>query len=96
MSGMTTERINPLDYENDHRISFLVQEWKRLSQAERDAAELAEVDPSMNDLAEKELKDIESQKDALLKQIETIVGDPNEREWPNEVVVEVRAGVGGE
>src|SRR6185295_13425214 len=25
-----------------------------------------------------------------------IVGDPNEREWPNEIVLEVRAGVGGE
>ena len=36
------------------------------------------------------------QKDRLIDQIVQIVGDPNEREWPNEIVLEVRAGVGGE
>jgi peptide chain release factor 1 len=55
-----------------------------------------EVDPSMKDLAEKELADIQAQKDSLMAQIAKVVGDPNEREWPNEVVLEVRAGVGGD
>ena len=90
------EHINPDEYANDHRVAFLVQEWRRLSQAERDSTELMEVDPSMKELAEKELEEITSQKDALVQQIEKIVGNPNEREWPNEIVVEVRAGVGGE
>ena len=93
---MTDEHINPDDYANDNRVSFLVSEWKRLSQAERDATELIEVDPAMKELAEKELEEIEGQKDTLLAQIEKIVGNPNEREWPNEIVLEVRAGVGGE
>ncbi len=88
--------INPLDYADDHRVSYLVQEWKRLSQAEKDAAELIEVDPAMKELADKELDEIEKQKDTLMDQIVTIVGKDNEREWPNEVVLEVRAGVGGE
>ena len=88
--------INPEDYASDHRVAFLVVEWQRLSQAEKDAQELMEVDPAMKELAEKELSEIESQKDALMKQIESIVGGDNEREWPNEVVVEVRAGVGGD
>lgn len=91
-----TQHINPLDYADDHRVSYLVQEWKRLSQAEKDATDLVEVDPSMKELAEKELQEVEQQKDALIAQIETIVGGDNEREWPNEVVLEVRAGVGGE
>ncbi len=90
------EHINPLEYADDHRISFLVQEWKRLSQAEKDAQELVEVDASMQELAEKELEDIAQQKETLMAQMEKIVGNPNEREWPNEVVLEVRAGVGGE
>jgi len=90
------QQLNPLDYANDHRVAYLITEWKRLSQAEKDAQELVEVDPAMKELAEKELQDIENQKDALMKQIETIVGGDNEREWPNEVVVEVRAGVGGD
>lgn len=90
------KRINPLEYETDHRVSFLVQEWKRLNQAEKDADELVQVDPSMKELVEKELEDIEMSKNRLLQQMEQIVGNPNEREWPNEIVLEVRAGVGGE
>ena len=93
---MSGNRIKPEDYADDHRVAFLVQEWNRLSQAEKDSQELVEVDPTMKELAEKELAEIEQQKDALMKQMETIIGDPNEREWPNEVVLEVRAGVGGE
>ena len=64
------KNINLEDYANDHRVSYLVAEWNRLSQAEKDAEELIEVDPAMKELAEKELSDIESQKDVLMKQIE--------------------------
>ncbi|TSC87272.1 MAG: Peptide chain release factor 1 [Parcubacteria group bacterium Gr01-1014_8] len=88
--------INPDDYADDHRVSYLVSEWKKLTQAEKDATELIEVDPSMKDLAEKELSEIGTAKEALMKDLEKIVGADNEREWPNEVVLEVRAGVGGE
>ena len=90
------EHINPLDYTDDHRVSYLVAEWKRLTQAEKDASELVEVDPAMKELAEKELSEVGRQKDTLLEQMEKIVGSPDEREWPNEIVLEVRAGVGGE
>lgn len=93
---MTEPILNPEDYADDHRVGFLVSEWKRLLQAEKDARELLEIDPSMKELAEKEVEDIEGQKDQLIEQMVKIVGDPNEREWPNEIVLEVRAGVGGE
>ena len=89
-------KLNPLEYADDHRVSYLVQEWKRLTQSERDAEHLMEVDPGMKALAEKELSEIAEQKELLMAQIEKIVGDPNEREWPNEIVLEVRAGVGGD
>lgn len=95
-SHMSDSKLNPLDYSSDHRVSFLITEWQRLIDAEKDAEELVEADPAMKDLAETELKDIEEQKDRLLAQIEEIVGKDNEREWPNEVVLEVRAGVGGD
>jgi peptide chain release factor 1 len=93
---MTDTKINPTDYANDHRVAFLMTEWQRLIQAEKDAQELVEADPAMKELAEKELEDIEVQKDALIDQITQIVGNPNEREWPNEIVLEIRAGVGGD
>ena len=93
---MEQKDFNPEDYADDPRVSYLVQEWKRLSQSESDATELLEVDPSMKELAEKELEEIHAQKDVLLKQIEGVVGGDSEREWPNEIVIELRAGVGGE
>ncbi|HTR18370.1 MAG TPA: PCRF domain-containing protein [Candidatus Paceibacterota bacterium] len=88
--------LNPEEYADDHRVSYLVQEWKRLTQAEKDAQELIEVDPAMKELAEKELHEIDEQKKVLMEQMEKIVGGDSEREWPNEIVLEVRAGVGGE
>lgn len=88
--------LNPLEYADDHRVGYLVEEWKRLTQSEKDAAELIEVDPTMKELAEKELQEIEERKEQLLLDMEKIVGSPNEREWPNEIVLEVRAGVGGD
>src|SRR3984957_19306577 len=94
---MTAEQLlNPEDYSGDTRVSYLVQEWKRLSQAEKDAQELIEVDPAMKELADKELAEIDEQKGTLMEQMQKIIGDPNEREWPNEIVLEVRAGVGGD
>ncbi len=93
---MTDNTFDPKDYADDPRVSYLIVEWNRLSQSEKDAEELVEVDPAMKELAEKELSDIEAQKESLMKQIEQIVGNPNEREWPNEIVLEVRAGVGGD
>lgn len=89
--------FDPEQYADDRRISYLVTEWKRLSQAEKDAQELIEADPAMKELAEKEVSDIAAQKDALIKEMERIVG-VNEagEEFPNELVLEVRAGVGGE
>ena len=89
-------KLNPEDHADDPRVAYLIVEWNRLSKAEQDATELVEVDPNMKELAEKELAEIHAQKEALTKQIESIVGAPGTREWPNEIVLEVRAGVGGE
>jgi len=93
---MADKKLNPDEYANDHRVAYLVAEWKRLTQAERDSTELIEVDPSMHELATKELQDIAEQKEKLMGQMESIIGRQGEREWPNELIIEVRAGVGGE
>ena len=90
------KHINPNDYADDRRVSYLVTEWKKLTRAEKDAEELMELDPSISELGEKELVEIGQQKEQLIVEIEKIVGANEEREWPNEVVLEVRAGVGGE
>ena len=59
----SAEHINPEDFADDRRVSYLVQEWKRLSLAEKDALELIEVDAGMKELADKEIADIDQQKE---------------------------------
>ena len=96
---MTEEKaaLNPTDYADDPRVAYLVRQWQTLTKAEQDAAELVEADPSMSELAEQETSQIETQKEQLIAEIERIVkSDEEEAEFPNELVLEVRAGAGGD
>ncbi|MFZ2593582.1 MAG: PCRF domain-containing protein [Minisyncoccia bacterium] len=89
--------FNPEKYAQDPRVMYFVEEWKRLSASEKEAEELLEVDPTMRELVEKELEDIGTQKEALVMQIEKIAVSSNPaKEYPNEIVLEVRPGAGGE
>ncbi len=89
--------FDPLQYEDDPKVMYLVEEWKRLTKSEQDATELMEADATMKELAEAELHDLSQQKDTLTKQIEEIIASSiKEREYPNEMVFEVRGGAGGE
>lgn len=88
--------IDPTKYADDRRVSHLVQEWERLSRVEEDTEELMELDAAMLPLAKRELEDIGIQKEAIMQEIERVVGGASGHEWPNEAVLEVRAGVGGE
>jgi peptide chain release factor 1 len=88
--------FNPLDHQDDPKVMYFVSEWKRLSQGEADALALME-DPSMRELAEMEVQELKTQKAALAQQIQTIIASSvKEREYPNEIVLELRGGAGGE
>lgn len=93
----TTKKTLPEEALSDQRVAYLVGEWERLTRAETDAEELAMTDDSMRELAETELTTLAEQKEQLLLQIEQIIGGADEqRELPNELVLEVRAGTGGD
>lgn len=90
-------KFNPDEYASDPRVAYLIDEWKRLSGAEEDAHNLLEADPTMKELAEVELEQIAEQKMTLIDQIEKVMkADEEERKFPNELILEVRAGAGGE
>jgi peptide chain release factor 1 len=58
---------------------------------------MIEEDPSMKDMIEEELKNMEVQIDGLKTQLEAIVKSEKEEEkFPNEIILEVRAGAGGD
>ena len=93
----TLKAFDPAQYATDNRVAYLIPEWERLSHTEKDAQELLEADPTMKELVEKELEQITDQKRALVGRIELITkGDADEKEMPNELVLEVRAGAGGD
>jgi peptide chain release factor 1 len=58
---------------------------------------MAESDPSFKKMAEDDLNRIKEEKDALQNEINNILkSEKEEEEFPNEIVLEIRAGTGGE
>lgn len=85
------------EYKKNHKTSFLAVQFEELEKKERELQTLAAEDPNMKDLAEEELSGILEQKKALQTQMEQIVAaDEEEEQFPNEVILEVRAGAGGD
>jgi peptide chain release factor 1 len=79
------------------KTAFLAIELERLLGEEANAFAMMESDPEMKELAEVELKNIQVQKDGLQQQIENITrAEEEEEKFPNELVLEVRAGAGGD
>lgn len=85
-------------YKKNSKTQYLAENLERLLKEEADVLALAK-EAEMKELAEKDLKDIEIQKEVLIKQMDEILGERKQKEEedsPSEVVLEVRAGVGGE
>jgi len=80
----------------NHRTQFLAQELDRLDGRVEETKILME-DPTMKELAEEELKTIETQQKNVEDQIiEILRKELEEDESPSEIVLEVRAGAGGD
>jgi peptide chain release factor 1 len=91
------DKFDSRKHADDPRVAYLVDQWNALSKIEEDAQNLLEADPGMKELAEAELKQITEQKLALIDQIEkNVKSDGEEMKFPNELILEVRAGAGGE
>ena len=85
------------EYANDSRVGYLVQEYDRIDAEEDEAIQLGAADAEMMALAQEDIARIKESKKALIDQIETIVKEAQEEQkFPNEAVLEVRAGAGGE
>lgn len=81
----------------DHKTSYHALEYERLLGEEQKVLEMVTQDESLRDLAEEEIQNIRFQKEAIERQLEEILkADKEEEEFPNEIVLEVRAGAGGD
>ncbi len=83
-------------YKENQKTAYLAVELERVLAEEQEIAELAQ-DPDMGTLAREDLARIAEQRDALIAQMNAILEqDRAEEEFPNELIMEIRAGAGGE
>lgn len=85
------------NFKNNHKTSYLAEMYEKLLKDEAEVLRMAESNVDMKEMADDEIKNIAIQKDALLKQMQEIIDSEKEEiEFPNEIILEVRAGAGGE
>lgn len=84
-------------YKKNHKTSYLADMYEKLEKDERDLKVLMESDPSMKEMGQADLENIQAQKADIVKQVEVIeAAEKEEEEFPNELIMEIRAGAGGD
>lgn len=92
------ERASQLEvFRENQKTQFLAGQYDVLQRKLTEAETLAAADPSMKELAEEEIRSLTEQRDGLFAEMERIVAASLEEESkPYGVILEVRAGAGGE
>jgi len=84
-------------FKNNSKTSYLYEMYQKLLKDEAELLAMIETSPELRELSQDDLKNITTQKEELLAQIQNIVAEEEkEEEFPNEIILEVRAGAGGE
>jgi peptide chain release factor 1 len=85
------------ELKKDHRTSYFASTLEKLAREEAEVREMLASDDSLHEMAAKELKFIQEEKERIEKQVQDILDkDKEAEEFPNEIVLEVRAGAGGD
>ncbi|KKQ86496.1 MAG: Peptide chain release factor 1 [Parcubacteria group bacterium GW2011_GWF2_38_8] len=85
------------ELKRNHKTSYLAGILERLDKEEIEVREMLARDVSLKEMAEGELKSIQEQRENTEKQIQDILNkDMEEEEIANEIILEVRAGAGGD
>ncbi len=88
--------IDLTKYKENHKTQFLASEFERLEKQRVDLDAMSE-DETMRELAEEEKTQIDVQQKAILEQMDTIFAEEEkEDQFPNEIILEVRGGAGGD
>lgn len=89
--------LNFEELKANHKTSFLASEYERLLAVKESTQKMLQEDPSMKEMIEEEIKNTDVQIEGLKAQLEAIVKSEREEEkFPNEIMLEVRAGAGGD
>ncbi len=89
--------MNLEDYKKNHKTAFLAEIYEKLLKDEAELLALIQKDPSMKEMADIDLQAINDQKKNTENQIKVILeSEKEEIEYPTELILEVRAGAGGD
>ncbi|MFA6353527.1 MAG: PCRF domain-containing protein [Candidatus Paceibacterota bacterium] len=85
------------ELKKNHNTSYLASVLEKLSREEAEVREMLASDETLHEMAAKELQFIQEERERIEKQIQDILDkDKEAEEFPNEVILEVRAGAGGD
>jgi len=89
--------MNIEELKKNHKTQYLANEYERLLKQEEEVQSMIAADPSMAEIAHDELAALATQKSAIENQVQAIEeGEKEEEEFPNELILEARAGAGGD
>jgi peptide chain release factor 1 len=84
------------EFKKNPKTAFLAGEYEKLQKKEVEVLSMSG-DDELKKMAEEEAKEINIQKEGIEKQMKEILeSEKVEEEFPNEVILEVRAGAGGD
>ncbi|MEX1027142.1 MAG: PCRF domain-containing protein [Candidatus Paceibacterota bacterium] len=84
-------------YKDNYKTSYLASTYEQLEKEEQELLQMSRADESMKELAVDELASLREQKDHVKQQMDEILAaDRKEEVFPNELILEVRAGAGGD
>src|SRR3989338_3806895 len=85
------------ELKKNHNTAYLAGILERLNREEAEVREMLDSDETLHEMAAKELKFIQEERGRVEAQVEEILAKGKaEEEFPNEIVLEVRAGAGGD
>ncbi len=83
-------------YKKNHKTAYLADIYEKLERDEADLRALLESDSNMREMGAADLENLKTQKRDIEKQIETIaIVEKGKEEFPDEIMMEIRAGAGG-
>ena len=97
LCGILNIMIDISKYRDNQKTAYLADMYAGLEQQELELIALAENDPSLSEMSRADIESLQKQKEELAQQMDEILAkDFEEEEFPNEIILEIRAGAGGD
>jgi peptide chain release factor 1 len=92
---MNTERLQ--EFKKNHKTAYLASDFERLLKEEDELKSTISENSELAELGQEDLERLASEKESAWQQMENILKEEvAEDASPNEAIIEVRAGAGGE